>query len=257
LAVGRHRQWTFIAAYLSAGLAVLAVAALLGRRAFALRPGESAMQGAAAVLGNTGYMGVPLVIAVFGDDGAIPIALALTLDFTLLVPLTIALVEADEGPGGQRLKLARRVTGALIRNPLIIAIVAGTLVSATGFGLPTPVENFTKLLGGAAGPCALFALGATLAGQPTSTGIAEVSYMSVFKLLVHPGAVWFTTRLFGVDAFWATVAVLAAALPTAASIFILAKQYDTYVERASSAILVSTAVSVVTVSALLAILPLR
>jgi malonate transporter and related proteins len=63
-----------------------------------------------------------------------------------------------------------------------------------------------------------------------------------------------TTQLFDVDPLWATVAILAASLPVAANVFIVAKQYDTYVERASSAILVSTIVSVVTVSALLTIL---
>jgi predicted permease len=79
--------------------------------------------------------------------------------------------------------------------------------------------------------------------------------MTLFKLLVHPIAMWFaTTRLFEVDPLWATVAILGAALPVAANVFIIARQYDTYVERVSSAILVSTAISVVTVSALLTFL---
>ena len=147
------------------------------------------------------------------------------------------------------------MAGALARNPLIVAIFAGAFFSATGLGLPTPVENFTDLLGGAAGPCALFALGATLAGQHLSSGIAEVSYMTTFKLFIHPAAMYLaTTYLFDVDPLWATVAILGASLPVAANVFIVAKQYDTYVDRTSSAILVSTIVSVVTVSALLTVL---
>jgi predicted permease len=79
--------------------------------------------------------------------------------------------------------------------------------------------------------------------------------MTTFKLLIHPAAMWFaTTQLFDVDPLWATVAILGASLPVAANVFIVAKQYDTYVERTSSAILVSTIVSVVTVSALLTVL---
>lgn len=79
--------------------------------------------------------------------------------------------------------------------------------------------------------------------------------MTLFKLLVHPLAIWFaTTRIFDVDPLWATTATLAAALPVAANVFIVARQYDTYVERVSGAILVSTTVSVITVSALLVIL---
>ena len=247
----------FVAAYLGAGLVVFAVAAILGRLLFDVRRSEAALQGSAAVLGNTGYMGIPLVAAAFGDRAAIPLVLGLTLEATVLIPLTIILVEAQKGLDAGWSQLLGSVAGAMVRNPIIIAIFAGVLISATGIGLPTPVENFTALLGRAAGPCALFALGATLTSFPISTGLSEVSYMTFFKLLIHPAAIWFaTTRLFDVDPLWATVAILGAALPVAANVFIVAKQYDTYVERVSSAILVSTAISVVTVSALLTILPL-
>lgn len=244
----------FVMAYLSAGLAVFALAALLGHLAFEIGPSEAALQGSAAVLGNTGYMGLPLVAAAFGDRAAIPLVLALTLEVAILIPLTVSLIEAGKGLGEGLLRLIGSVTNSLLRNPLIIAIFAGALISATGLGLPTPVENFTDLLGGAAGPCALFALGATLTGYPISAGLSEVSYMTFFKLLVHPAAVWSATRLFDVDPLWTTVAVLGAALPVAANVFILARQYDTYVAQTSSAILVSTTVSLISVSTLLAIL---
>lgn len=243
---------SFVAAYLSAGFSVFVVAALLGRLLFKVQPGEAALQGSAAVLGNTGYMGLPLVAAVFGEAAAIPLVLGLTLEVTLIIPFSIALVEATKGSGGWS-QVPRSVTGALVRNPLIVAIFAGALISALGLGLPTPVENFTDLLGGTAGPCALFALGATLAGRSLSAGLGEVSYMTSFKLFVHPSAMWLTTQLFDVASLWATVAVLAAALPVAANVFILARQYDAYVDRISGAILLSTAVSVVTVSTLLAV----
>jgi malonate transporter len=247
----------FVAAYLGTGLVVFAVAAVLGRLLFKVRRSEAALQGSAAVLGNTGYMGIPLVAAAFGDRAAIPLVLGLTLEATVLIPLTIILVEAQKGLDAGWFQLLGSVAGAMVRNPIIIAIFAGVLVSATGVGLPTPIENFADLLGRAAGPCALFALGATLTSFPISTGIGEVSYMTFFKLLVHPAAIWFaTTRLFDVDPLWATVAVLGASLPVAANVFIIARQYDTYVDRTSSAILVSTAISVVTVSALLTVLPL-
>ena len=253
--IGEVPIGSFVAAYLGTGLAIFAAASLLGRALFKVRPGEAAIQGAAAVLGNTGYMGLPLVAAAFGSRAVIPLAIGLTLEATVLIPLTIILIEASRGLGDGLPHLLTSVAGAMARNPLIVAIFAGALFSATGLGLPTPIENFTDLLGGAAGPCALFALGATLAGFPISAGITEVSYMTLFKLLIHPAAIWFaTTQLFDVDPLWATVAILGASLPVAANVFILAKQYDTYVERTSSAILVSTVASVITVSTLLTIL---
>jgi len=248
----------FVGAYLGTGLVVFAVAAVLGGLLFNVRRSEAALQGAAAVLGNTGYMGIPLVAAAFGDRAAIPLVLGLTLEATVLIPLTIVLVEAQKGLDAGWSRLLGSVAGAMVRNPIIIAIFSGVLVSAASLGLPTPVENFTDLLGRAAGPCALFALGATLTSFPISTGIGEVSYITFFKLLVHPAAIWVaTTRIFDVDPLWASVAILGAALPVAANVFIVARQYDTYVDRTSSAILVSTAISVVTVSALLTVLPLH
>ena len=247
----------FIGAYATASLVVFALAASGGRLLFGLGRGEAAVQGLAAVLPNTGYMGIPLISAVFGREAAIPIVVGLTLDGVLLIPLGITIIESGKGQAEGLLRTALTTLTALTRNPLILSIFAGLAFSATGLETPTPLTNFLDLLGAAAGPCALFALGATLAGRATERlgGGPEVSYMTLCKLLVHPAALWVTTTaLFGVDPLWATAALLGAALPIAANVFIVARQYDVYVARTSSAILVSTAVSMVSVSALLLVL---
>ena len=106
---------------------------------FKVRRTEAALQGSAAVLGNTGYMGLPLVVAAFGDRAAIPLVLGLTLEATVLIPLSIILVEAQKGLDAGLFRLLGSVARAMVRNPIIIAIFAGLLLSATGLGLPTPV----------------------------------------------------------------------------------------------------------------------
>lgn len=248
----------FMGIYLGVGLAVFTASAVLGKLLFDTKLGDSAIQGASAVLGNTGYMGLPLVAAAFGQEAAIPLLLGLTLEASVLIPLTIIIIESDKGLGGGWTKLISTVSGSLVRNPLIIAIFVGVVVSGLRLDLPTPIANFTELLGNAAGPSALFALGATLTAFPLVTGVRETSYMSAFKLFVHPAAMWLAmTQLFTIDPLWATVAILGASLPIAANVFIVARQYDTYLERASSSILLSTIISVVTVSTLLTILPLE
>ncbi|HKH76266.1 MAG TPA: AEC family transporter [Rubrobacteraceae bacterium] len=132
--------------------------------------------------------------------------------------------------------MAKSLAGSLARNPLIVAIFCGALVSATSLNLSTPVLNFTDLLGGTAGLCALFVLGGTLAGFPVSSGLGAVSFASALKLLIHPAAMWFaTTRVFDVYPLWAAVATLGAALPIAANVFILARQYDTHTSNAPPA----------------------
>jgi len=245
----------FIGAYVTASLAVFTLAALVGRRLFEIGSAEAAVQGLAAVLANTGYMGIPLVSAVFGREAALPVVVGLTLDGIMMIPLGIVIIESSKGRAERLFDTALTTFYALTRNPLILSIFAGLALSATGLAPPQPVTNFLDLLGDTAGPCALFALGATLAGRQVAGGAAEVSYMTLMKLAVHPAALFLTTTLlFDVDPIWATAGLLGAALPIAANVFIVARQYDVYVTRTSSAILVSTAVSMISVSALLLIL---
>ncbi len=245
----------FIGAYVLASLTVFGLAVTGGRLLFDVGRGEAAIQGLAAVLPNTGYMGIPLAIAVFGREAAVPLVVGLTLDGILLIPLGILLIESDKGKGGGPIRTVLATFPNLARNPLIVSIFAGLAVSAVGLTPPTPLNNFLDLLGGTAGPCALFALGATLAGRSVAGGAAEISYMTALKLFVHPAALLLTTVvIFDVDPLWTSAAILGAALPIAANVFIVARQYDVYVTRASGAVLVSTAVSMVTISALLLVL---
>jgi malonate transporter and related proteins len=253
--IGEVVNGPFIGAYVTASLAVFALAALAGRALFGIGRAEAAVQGLAAVLANTGYMGIPLISAVFGTAAAVPVVVGLTLDGILLIPLGIIIIESSKDSTESLPATALNTFSALAKNPLILAIFAGLAASAAGLEDPTPLANFLDLLGGTAGPCALFALGATLAGRKVAGGTAEVSYMTLMKLAVHPAALFLTTTvLFDVQPLWATAALLGAALPIAANVFIVARQYDVYVVRTSSAILVSTAVSMVSVSALLLVL---
>jgi len=245
----------FIGAYVLASLAVFGLAVAGGQLLFDVGRGEAAIQGLAAVLPNTGYMGIPLAIAVFGREAAVPLVVGLTLDGVLLIPLGILLIESEKGQGESPFRTALATFPDLVRNPLIVSIFAGLAASAVGLTPPTPVNNFLDLLGAAAGPCALFALGATLASRSVAGGAAEIGYMTALKLFVHPAAILLTAAvIFDVDPLWTSAALLGASLPIAANVFIVARQYDVYVTRASGAVLVSTAVSMATVSTLLLIL---
>ena len=245
----------FISAYVLASLAVFGLTVAGGQVLFDVGRGEAAIQGLAAVLPNTGYMGIPLAIAVFGREAGIPLVVGLTLDGVLLIPLGILLIESEKGQGGSPFRTVLATFPDLVRNPLIVSIFAGLAASAVGLTPPTPVNNFLELLGAAAGPCALFALGATLAGRSVAGGAAEIGYMTALKLFVHPAALLLTAAvIFDVDPLWTSAALLGASLPVAANVFIVARQYDVYVTRASGAVLVSTAVSMATVSTLLLVL---
>ena len=248
-------NWTYMGAYGLAGLSVFTIAALSARLLFKGSLGVCALQGQAASVGNVGFLALPLIVALLGPDAALPVVLAFTVDLVVLVPLSIALLEIDRHNGGAAMDIVRKAGRGVIFNPFVLSIAAGIAWSATGWAIPGPVETFTGLLGKAAAPTALFALGATLAGRPMSDAMTEALHMSAAKLFLHPALVWLSlTVLFDIPAAWVTAAVLTAAAPVAGNVYIIASNYGIYVLRASTAVLVSTAIAVLSFSALVAFL---
>jgi predicted permease len=138
---------------------------------------------------------------------------------------------------------------------MIVSIGLGIAWSSTGRDLWAPVAEFVAILGAAATPGALFAIGASLAGK-TAERLSVAGWLTFCKLIIHPAAVALAALvLFPVDdPFAATVMISAAALPVAGNVYMLAQHYGVAPARVSAAILVSTAISIVTVSAVIGLL---
>jgi malonate transporter len=221
------------------------------------RGGLAAMslQGIAASWGNVGYMGVPLCLAAFGEAGLPPAMLTVIVTAIVAMVIGVMLIELEVAAGHGPLKTFLRAAFNVARNPLPVSIALGIVVSAIGLPIPTPVEKWLDLLGAAAAPCALFAIGLFLSDKSIRSGLAEAGCATLIKLLVQPLAAWLVLPLFvDLSSVPGRVALLMAALPTAANAFVLAKQFDIAVEQNSASVLLSTAFSVITVSALLVLL---
>jgi len=249
----------FIAAY--AGGSVLSFILAVAPTAFGFggtppsrrRPGWT-LQGLAAIFANTGYMGVPLFLTAFGSERALPAVIATVFNGAVMMSVGVLLAELESSRGGRWSRIMADVARALASNPLILAPLAGLCVRALNLPLPTPVANFCNLLGAAAAPCALFALGLFLVGKPfgAGSGAAELGWTTLVKLAVQPALTWLLAGpVLRMDPFWVASATLLSALPTAALVFTLAQQYRLGVERTSSATLVTTIVSAVTLPAIL------
>jgi len=246
---------SFMLAYGAAGLFMFAATAAVGRLLFKTTLGESALLGQAGSVGNVGYLALPLIIALLGEAATLPVVLGWLVDLVVLVPLSIALLEIDRHDTGASADFVRTVVRGVALNPFVLSIAAGVLWSAGGLTLPAPVESFTSLLGRAAGPAALFALGATLSQRKMADAMAEAAYMSAAKLFVYPAVMWGTmTQIFQIEPLWATAAVLTAAAPVAGNVYIIASSFGVYVLRSSTAILISTALAVLSFSGLVAFL---
>jgi predicted permease len=263
---GRLFDGPFIVAYLLVNILVYGSAFLLAYRVLKCSFADSAQQAMGATYGNTGYMGLPVVQAASGRAATVPMAVCLTMDMLFLMPLTMVLVSIGQGNGGNWRKALGTAVGGLFTNPMVLGILLGAAVSAVGMPMPVAVRTFTALLGAAAGPCALFAIGATLAGQSAAKDrtasspvgedtLPQLALMSGFKLIVHPLLMWgMMAGIFTLDPLWVSVAILAAALPIASTVYVVAGRYRTYLPQVSAAILISTVASVVTVSMVLTLL---
>lgn len=248
--LGEILRIDYLLAYGIPTLLVYLAAVAAGLTIFRLKLGEAALHGQAGAVSNAGFLGIPLIVGVMGEAAAPPVVIAILWDLVVTITLSILLLEVAEArASGAGRKIGATVLQALkgaMLNPFVLSIAAGIAWSAGGLGLPGPIAVLIDLLADAAPPAALFALGASLWGKPISSGVKEVASMSVFKLIVHPAAVAFVCfTLYPVDPFWAAAGVLTAALPVAANVFIIGGRYGRYVARASTAILISTIIAVV------------
>jgi predicted permease len=212
---------------------------------------EAVMEAQCAIIGNTGFLGVPMLVLLLGAPAAGTVILVLVIDLIVFSTLlTVILTWGREGRIGPRLPLV--ILSGLAKNPMVVAMAAGLAWSATGLALWAPVNAFLTLLGAAATPGALFAIGASLATSRAER-LHVASWLTLCKLVLHPAAVALAALwIFRVPDFPAGVLVAAAALPVAGNVYILAQHYQIAVARVSASILISTAISVVTVPVVIA-----
>jgi predicted permease len=244
-------QPSFIAAF-GLGSATIFAGTLLVRLHRGLA--DATIEGLNAAYANTGFLGFPLALAVLGRDALGPTLVATIITACILFAVAIVLIEIGVQKERQGWRLFVRVGRSLITNPLLVAPALAAVFPLTGMTLPTPVASFFDLLGGAASPCALVALGLFLAAerQPGTTSIRLTGALLLMKLIGQPVVTWIlAVPVFHLPPSLATTAVLLAALPTGTGPFMLAEFYGRRAAVTSRIILLSTLVSVLTVSAYL------
>lgn len=249
----------FILAF-SAGCAAIFAATL----AIRLRQGrplaDAAIDALNASYANTGFVGFPLVLAVLGSAALAATLVATIVTVCVLFAVAILLIEYGVQAGGRRRDILRRTVLSLARNPLLVAPVLGAAVMLSGVGLPGPVETYLKLLGGAAAPCALVALGlflaetAEAAPADRSGGSRTQTALVALKLLAQPAVTWVVAvPVLGLSSTLAHTAVLLAALPTGTGPFMLAQFYQREALLTGRVVLITTVLSVPTLSAYLSL----
>ena len=239
----------FVAAYLSGSTLLWALGfgvALMRREPLA----QAAMEAHTGMTGNTGFLGVPMLVVLLGERAVGPVLMVLAIDmivFSTLITLIIT--------GLRHGRISASMLGALglglVKNPMIVAMVVGLLWAGLHLPMPAPLAEFATILGAAATPGALFAIGASLADK-SAERLAPALWLSFAKLILHPLFIAAALMVFPVEPYAAGCMIAAAALPVAGNAFILAGHFGVAPARVSAAILVSTAASILTLPPLIA-----
>jgi malonate transporter and related proteins len=210
---------------------------------------SAAIQGALGGYSNVGYMGPGITLAAVGPAAAVPTALVFVFDcmlFFTIVPFMMGM------GGAQKMKVwqtTKYVVWQVVSHPFNIATAIAVVAAYFKWQPPEAIGVLVDFLSRAAAPCALFALGVTVALRPYEGVPKELPIHLFIKLVLHPLLVWVVLSAVGdFDRAWVFTAMLMAALPPAGNVFVMARQYETYVQRASNGVLVGTIVSVGTVT---------
>jgi malonate transporter and related proteins len=251
--------WKLIAAY-SGAVAIMWVLTTILTHVLLRRPAIDAPAIAMGVcFGNTVMLGVPLAITAFGPEAAAPVALLISIDTPILWIIATLHIEAvrrgTSGTGVSPLAALRGVIVDLLRNPIVLPLIAGTLWRFTGLGLPKVADRLLEMLGAAAVPAALFSLGLSLAAYEIKGQVRTLSFIVIMKMAVFPAVVFaLAWWVFELPSMWIGIVLLFAAMPVGANAFLFAIRYERAVHSVSAAIAVSTAIAVVTTAAVLYVL---
>jgi malonate transporter and related proteins len=189
-----------------------------------------------------------LAVAFFGPEAAVPAALVFCFDCTVEFILTAVLTGVGNRKHAATAPMLRKIVVDICTHPFIIATLLGFVASGLNWAPTGGLKSILDMLMRAAGPVALFAMGVTVSLRRFSGVGRELPILVVIKTIVQPAmAFLLVTWLAAPDAVWLNVAVMMAALPTASNAFILARQYNAYVEGAGVAVIATTVVSVVTI----------
>lgn len=217
---------------------------------------DAAFGALVAAFPNSGFMGVPLLVALLGAGSAGTVILTMVVDMVLTTSLCIALSRLGQAEGGAAQALRNALKG-MLSNPMPWSIVLGGVASALAWQLPAPVDRTMAMLAGAASPVALFTIGAVLARSQMNAHehVAPRDYVPIalVKLLVHPLLVWLACWLaqhMGLPLPRETMValVLVAALPSASNVSLLTERFGAHGGRVARIILVSTALAFVSFS---------
>jgi hypothetical protein len=243
----------FASFYLSAAV-IFASGMLVARLFFARPPAGQTLTGMAFAFGNTVMVGLPIILAAYGEEGALPFFIILAVHGLIYFSTTTLLLEIQQGAAGRAglRALPRNLAKALVTNPILIGIALGLAANLSGFGVPGPIERVCEVMQGAVAPGALFVLGASLVRYGIRGRVAQAVVVSIAKLVVFPAITFLLARyVFDLPRDWVEIATITAGLPVGVMVFVFSQKYGTGQAISATSVSLSTVASLFTLWGLL------
>lgn len=234
--------------YLGAAL-LYALGMLTGRLAFGRPPMGQTLTGMACAFGNTVMVGIPIVLAAYGEEGALPFFLILSIHGLLFFTVTTLLLEIQQGAEDRSTlrDLPRNVAKSLVTNPILLGIFLGLGANLSGVGVPEPINGIAGMMQAAVAPCALFVLGASLVRHGVKGRVLQAAVVTVAKTLVFPALTFvLAAYLFRLEREWVEIATITAGLPVGLMVFVFSSKYGTGQAISATAVSMSTTASLFT-----------
>ncbi len=244
-------NFDFIIRFEIATLIVFLFSYTVAKFIFKLKSNENSVFALNATYSNYGYIGIPLVLLLFGQKAILPAAIILVFDIAFVLALVAVFSTKFNNPS--KFLNFMNALKSVLKNPVIISCAIGLLLSFYEFNLGKIPLDILNILSGAAVPTALFAIGVIIVSKSVEKAYSELIFISFIKLIMHPMLIFSlfvflsSDSLKKLDIMWIQVAIIFSCLPVAATVFPISQYYRAYVLKTSSAIIITTLISIVTI----------
>jgi len=250
--------WDYLLSYYLSALLLFAIGILLGTRVFHQSRSKTGIFGMGASYSNVVLMGIPLVVTTFGEIAIVPLFLIISTHAAVMFFTTTTVMEAGKGNLDQLRHLPWQTVKVLSRNVIVLGLLAGLGFNLFGLTIPGALDPIARSLSGAALPCAVFSMGASLSQYPVRGSLREAAVLIGLKNVIHPALVWFmASQVFTLDSIWVATAVLLAACPIGINTYLFAQKYNALVTPVAAAVVLSTGLSFLSLSIILLLMNVR
>jgi malonate transporter and related proteins len=239
-------EWRFLFAFGGGSILCFIVVFLAVRAGWGHDVASSTMYGMTAAMTNTGFVALPILHSIYGQPAVLPAAVATVFVAAVMFPATVILLgdagRGAHGPSASPAILVRQI----VLNPMVLSTLLGLVWAIAGLSIPAPVAAYMNIFAGALTPCALFAIGLGLSVEGMRSNLAASVLLAAVKLVIMPLIVYALCVASGLNPLYTIVAVVCAAVPTAKTVYILAREHKVEEPLVAATVSITTMLSVAT-----------